>query len=86
MKETGSTHWTSPNTGATNSSGFTSLPGGVRIPNGSFSNLGYWGFFWSSTEYSAAGAWDRSLYYGAAGLGRDGNAKGFGYSVRCLRD
>ena len=49
MKETGTTHWNSPNTGATNESGFTALPGGRRdSSNGAFSNVGYYGYWWSA--------------------------------------
>jgi hypothetical protein len=46
LKETGTTHWLSPNTGATNSSGWTGLPGGLRNPNGTYFNLGYQGIHW----------------------------------------
>ncbi len=47
MKETGTTHWSSPNTGATNESGFTALPGGSRYyPDGAFHHLGYDAIFW----------------------------------------
>jgi uncharacterized protein (TIGR02145 family) len=86
MKETGSTHWTSPNTGATNSSGFTGLPGGNSEPNGAFYVLGDGGTFWSSTNYSTADAWYRFLYYNKADVNRDHYTKSLGYSVRCLRD
>src|ERR1035437_1728963 len=50
MKETGTTHWTSPNTGATNSSGFTGLPEGLRTDGGPFYDVGSYGGWWSSTE------------------------------------
>src|ERR1035437_682216 len=54
MKETGTTHWKTPNTGATNESGFTALPSGVRsdwrtTPIGKFVNMGYHTIYWSST-------------------------------------
>ena len=63
MKETGTTHWTSPNTGATNSSGFTGLPGGARDFNGTFSNVGNSGIWWSSTGINTTYAWYSFLYY-----------------------
>ncbi|HOW24689.1 MAG TPA: FISUMP domain-containing protein [Bacteroidales bacterium] len=51
LKEVGTTHWNEPNTGATNSSGFTGLPGGSRFSDdGSFYNLGEGGYFWSSSQ------------------------------------
>ncbi|MBK8503743.1 MAG: fibrobacter succinogenes major paralogous domain-containing protein [Saprospiraceae bacterium] len=53
MKEAGTAHWNSPNTGATNSRGFTGLPGGLRIFNGTFSALGNVGYWWSSSESGA---------------------------------
>ena len=53
MKEAGTANWVSPNTGATNESGFSALPGGRRhvIGSGYYENMGYSGYFWSSTEY-----------------------------------
>jgi uncharacterized protein (TIGR02145 family) len=86
MKETGTTHWTSPNTGATNSSGFTGLPGGYRDTSGPFYDIGYYGFFWSSSEYSTTLAWFRNLFYYNATVYRSYVTKGFGFSVRCVRD
>ena len=61
LKETGTTHWTSPNTGATNESGFTVLPASIRSYNGTFNNLGNKAGFWSATEYLSSTAWTRSL-------------------------
>ena len=87
IKETGTTHWASPNADATNSSGFTALPGGFRLYIGSFLNIGLYGFWWSSTEDYRANTWYRGLNFlsgGAASYYLD-NAT-YGYSVRCLRD
>ncbi len=86
MKETGTTHWNSPNTGATNSSGFTALPGGYRNTFGSFSIKGYYGGWWSATEYSSTDAWGRKLYYDYDKVSRNYNGKDYGFSVRCVRD
>ena len=84
MKTTGTTHWNSPNTGATNSSGFSGLPGGYRGFN--FDNLGYYGYWWSSSESSSTNAWYRLLGYKLADAFRFGSSKELGFSVRCLRD
>jgi uncharacterized protein (TIGR02145 family) len=87
MKETGTTHWTSPNTGATNSSGFTALPGGFRFySDGTFGFVSVGGYWWSSTEYNTTNAWQRYLanYYGYINI--DNSNKQYGLSVRCLRD
>jgi uncharacterized protein (TIGR02145 family) len=57
LKETGTTHWASPNTGATNETGFTALPGGSRYNTGSFQlNITFNGLWWSSTGYSTSNA------------------------------
>jgi uncharacterized protein (TIGR02145 family) len=78
--------WTAPNTGATNSSGFTGLPGGYRHNSGTFYNVGNDGYWWSSTQYSSASAWYRRLYYGGADSLRNYATKAYGFSVRCVRD
>jgi uncharacterized protein (TIGR02145 family) len=86
LKEAGTAHWASPNTGATNSSGFTALPGGFRDPsNSSFTGLMYWGFFWTS---STIGAYvpGRDLAYDHAQVGSFPYDKAYSLSVRCLRD
>jgi uncharacterized protein (TIGR02145 family) len=86
MKEAGSTHWPRPNTGATNSSGFTGLPGGYRDDNGSFFSMGVNGFWWSSTEGFTYFAWNRypDNLYGL--VGRDFGYKSYGMSIRCVAD
>ena len=87
MKEVGTAHWRSPNTGATNSSGFTALPGGRRDYNGSFSPLASYAYFWSSTENSSINAWGRMLNYSSEWVNRDHNYdKPNGFSARCVKD
>lgn len=85
LKETGYAHWSSPNTGATNSSGFTGLPGG-QIYNGSSSYLTLYGNFWTTTEASTSLAWVRSLGYDSDDIFLVGISKAYGFSVRCVRD
>jgi uncharacterized protein (TIGR02145 family) len=85
MKAT--TLWNSPNTVATNISGFTGLPGGYRVYfDGTFSNVGVYGYWWSSSEANTTSAWNRNLnaYSGYAYINY--NDKSYGFSVRCLRD
>ncbi len=86
LKETGTTHWNSPNTGATNSSGFTALPGGVRGYSGSFSFIGNTGYWWSSTEDDTYYVWLRFLQNYFSNAFREKYVKEVGHSVRCLRD
>jgi uncharacterized protein (TIGR02145 family) len=81
LKETGTTHWQSPNTGATNSSGFTALPGGRYI--GAFSGIRGAATFWTST-------WDpyliyRYLQYNMASVRRDAGDN-YSLSVRCVKN
>jgi uncharacterized protein (TIGR02145 family) len=86
MKEAGLSHWESPNEGATNSSGFTALPGGSRYNDGSFYKLAYYAYFWSSSQGGAPYAWDRSLYYYYENVDRYYVSKTRGFSCRCLQD
>ncbi len=87
LKEAGTSHWKSPNTGATNESGFTALPSGWRNDgNGSFYYLGDGTQFWTSSSYSPNNAWSRYLIYDQAKTFRDYTDKGHGFSVRCIRD
>jgi uncharacterized protein (TIGR02145 family) len=86
MKETGTAHWNTPNTSATNSSGFTGLAGGYRGNDGAFDYIGDFGNWWSSTENNTSNAWYRTLVYGSGSVYRSPNYKTFGLSVRCLRD
>jgi len=87
MKETGTNHWYSPNTGATNTDGFNALPGGYRNTPGYFNSLLYNGNFWSSTERLDTIGYNRGLNYNNTwALSAYYGYKAYGYSVRCLRD
>ena len=86
MKTTGTTRWTTPNTSATNESGFAGLPGGLRFSNGSFDIVGSFGYWWSATELSSTHAWYRLLNSNVGILYRNDFNKKSGFSVRCLRD
>ena len=72
----------------TNESGFTALPGGYRILGYlSFYELGMAGYFWSSTDESDTNsAWVRKLQYNVTRVQRVGGYKGWGLSVRCIKD
>jgi uncharacterized protein (TIGR02145 family) len=86
MKESGLAHWVSPNTGATNESGFAGLPGGFRSVSGSSYYIGLEGYWWSSTEYDTSDARYLNLHFSTDDVDRDFYDKGSGFSVRCLRD
>jgi len=86
MKEVGTTNWYSPNTDATNMSLFTGLPGGYRYSYGDYNYIGHYGYWWSSTEPKTSAAWYRYLDYYNGNAYRDDFSKGYGFSVRCLRD
>ena len=87
MKEIGTTHWNAPNTGATNSSGFTALPSGSRGSNsGSFLSIGNYGGWWSGTEPSSSRAYSCNLSYHNASARHPSNNKSYGFCVRCIRD
>ncbi len=80
--------WQNPNTGATNSSGFSALPGGCRDYSQGYCCLGTFGLFWSSSEYSTAQAWLMNLSYTSGYSSREyiSYIKQCGFSVRCIKD
>ncbi|MCX6280045.1 MAG: hypothetical protein NT004_18430 [Bacteroidetes bacterium] len=91
MKTTGTIQagtglWNSPNTGATNESGFSSVPAGSRSSNGTFSDIGVIGSWWSSTFSFPDNAWYRFMYYYLSSLHSATGWQGYGQPVRCLRD
>ncbi len=87
LKETGISLWQSPNTGATNETGFSSRPGGLRDQSGSFGGIGGSCYLWSATEINTSYVWARYLYYSSSVVNRGGSIdKQFGFSVRCLQN
>jgi uncharacterized protein (TIGR02145 family) len=85
LKEVGTEHWYSPNTGANNESGFAAFGGGYRETGGGFGNLRYVGYFWSASP-SGGSAWSRELYSYNAGVYRNTSSRRLGFAVRCARD
>lgn len=86
LKEAGFAHWSIPNTGATNETGFTALPGGFRYSNGTFSSINGSGYWWCATESGTNYAWERGMASNGSNVDRRNNGKDFGFSVRCIRD
>ena len=87
LKETGTSHWLTPNTGATNSSGFKAKPGGYRVySNGTFRNVGHYGDWWSITAVDATLASGRGLGYNYTDVDNHYYYFKSGFSVRCVRD
>jgi uncharacterized protein (TIGR02145 family) len=86
LKDTGTTYWLSPNGGATNSSGFSALPGGCRRYDGSFGTMGNNGYWWSATAYNATYSWNYGITYGNAFMFRGYFDYRCGFTVRCVRD
>jgi uncharacterized protein (TIGR02145 family) len=86
LKEAGTTHWSSPNTGGDNSSGFTAVPGGYRDWHGVFKSLGEESRFWDLTIDNPDDAMHWDLYYNSSLAGFTNDSRTVGYSVRCVRD
>ncbi|MBP6432406.1 MAG: fibrobacter succinogenes major paralogous domain-containing protein [Ferruginibacter sp.] len=87
IKEAGTVHWNSPNTNATNSSGFTGLPGGLRsVSTGSFESVGNYANWWSSTPYDIDLVWYRYAIFSSGTLTQGATYKANGFSVRCVKN
>jgi len=86
LKENGTLNWFSPNEGATNESGFTALPGGMRGYGGPYGNLGYAGNWWSLTENTTIEAYSWGLSFNNESIYYGGSNKKVGFSIRCLKD
>jgi uncharacterized protein (TIGR02145 family) len=82
LKEAGTTHWTAPNYGATNETGFTALPGGGRDDDGKFYGLGEYNGWWSSPESGAF----RSLASARVWVYVAQCPQNQGFSIRCIKD
>jgi uncharacterized protein (TIGR02145 family) len=86
LKKNDTEHWLNPNTGATNESGFSGLPGGRRDVTGYFTTLGSNAGFWTSTADDSQAAWLRVLYHYLTAVAPDTGYFGHGFSVRCVKD
>jgi len=90
LKEAGTAHWATPNTGATNGTSFSALPGGGRYnlysEGGAFSDIGYYNYLWSATENTSGNAWSRDISYILNNVKKAEYSKKDGGSVRCIRN
>lgn len=86
LKEKGILNWTTPNTGATNQTGFTALPSGYRNVNGTYANVNSTTLFWSTTPGATIYAYGRRLDFNQNAVTAQSYQKVFGFSVRCIKD
>ncbi len=86
LKDAGIINWASPNTGGTNVTGFTALPGGDRNSAGVFNYVRNYGSFWTSTSFQPSTALFRYLFSGSASIANNFDDKRVGYSVRCIKE
>ncbi len=92
MKSTGTIEdgtglWKAPNNSATNSSGFSGLPGGFLRGNfGDFIGLGSYAVWWSLTAGDTFTAWGRDLYCLYGDVGRSYGYEDDSFSVRCIKE
>ena len=86
LKESGYEHWDNPNIGATNTTGFTALPGGYREADGTYNEIGNICHFWSSTENGNSFAWFTSMGANFSQIYFYNGLKAEGRSVRCVKD
>ena len=86
LKAQGTDYWNAPNSGATNETGFSALPGGYRLNTGEFNyNSGY-GFIWTSTDFGGGFAYVNQTAYNQGSTERLFFNKKLGCSVRCKRN
>jgi uncharacterized protein (TIGR02145 family) len=84
LKEAGLTHWIDPNRGATNETGFTALPGGQRKNDGTFNNIGKFGYWWTTYEFELGAGGNYIMYNDKAVMGNYFPWQN-GFSVRCVK-
>jgi uncharacterized protein (TIGR02145 family) len=86
LKEVGTSHWTAPNSDATNESGFTAIPTGGRNQLGDFfPSFGYNASFWSEQAEDVAKSWFLTLSYNSPGTILSTRQKMIGHAVRCIK-
>ena len=83
LKETGTLHWQSPNSGATNGIGFNGLPAGYSYP--AFTYMSQHSGFWTSSE-DGVNAWARDIHFDSQSVTNGYCQKTDGLSIRCLKN
>lgn len=78
--------WQGENVGATNETGFTAVPSGYRLSDGTFLNEGIIATFWTSSEGEGNNAWDRFMISKTAFVGRSQYGFENGFSCRCIKE
>jgi len=86
LKETGTAHWKSPNSDATNEVGFTAIPSGIRQPTGAFWSVGQSTNWWTSTMIDGTFSWNKWVFSDDPKLNPLGNRRTYGFSIRCISD
>lgn len=86
LKEKGIRHWLKPNTGASNESGFTGLPGGYSTNTGVFLGMGTNAYWWSSTDGNETMGCCRCVSSTSQAIECIKGGKLCGFSVRCIKD
>jgi uncharacterized protein (TIGR02145 family) len=86
MKSAGTQYWSGPNTDATNWSGFSGLPGGLRFHFGTFDFMSDYGYWWSSTQNGTNSVLIRHLGSPSGHVYQDQGSMPTGFSVRCVKD
>ena len=89
LKEEGTKHWAFPNKGASNSSGFTAVPGGMRFRNGVFGSLGFVSYMWSAGPKRLDGTdspWFRLVTSSEQSINHSDYSEATGFSVRLIQD
>ncbi len=92
LKEAGTEHWSSPNTGATNTTGFTAIPSGFRYDYNytggidSYAHLSIYALYWASSEINSDSIFRRDIYYKSSSIHRYPIRKNAGISIRCVKD
>ena len=86
LKEKGTKHWNSPNTGASNKANFTALPGGGRFSTYQFTYLGDMGYWWTDSHDGTGLYYYRYIQQNDKGIMRGYVVRDAGFSVRCVKD
>ena len=86
LKEITTAHWSSPNAGATNDSGFSAVPAGYLYDNSTYHSVGNVTHWWTSTQKDANSAWDRYVTYKDAKALKGEYSKQVFYSCRCVKN